>query len=133
MSEEPLVTVLTPVYNGEAFLEECIESILRQTYRHYEYIIVNNCSKDRTLEIASQYAKRDSRIRVHNNKDFVGVIENHNIPFRLISSQSKYCKVVSADDWLFPECIKRMVELAETHPSAGIVGSYQLSGGDGKW
>jgi len=76
MSEEPLVTVLTPVYNGEAFLEECIESVLRQTYRNYEYIIVNNCSKDRTPEIASQYAKRDSRIRVHNNNDFVGVIEN---------------------------------------------------------
>ena len=133
MSEEPLVTVLTPVYNGESFLEECIESVLRQTYRNYEYIIVNNCSKDRTPEIASQYAKRDSRIRVHNNNDFVGVIENHNIDFRLITAESKYCKVVSADDWLFPECIKRMVELAETHPSAGIVGSYQLSGGGGKW
>jgi len=52
MSEQPLVNVLTPVYNGEAFLEECIESILRQTYRHYEYIIVNNRSKDRSLDIA---------------------------------------------------------------------------------
>jgi|SRR5579862_325565 len=128
MIQEPFVSILTPVYNGEAYLGECIESVLKQEYTNYEYIIVNNCSKDRTLEIASAYAKKDPRIRVHNNTDFVGVIENHNIAFRLISGQSKYCKVVSADDWLFPECLKRMVDLAEAHPSVAIVGSYQLSG-----
>ena len=49
----PLVSVLTPVYNGEDYLAECIESILAQTYRNFEYTIVNNCSKDRSLEIAS--------------------------------------------------------------------------------
>jgi glycosyltransferase involved in cell wall biosynthesis len=128
MHQEPLVSVLTPVYNGEAFLVECIESVLRQDYTNYEYIIVNNCSKDRTLEIATDYAKKDSRIRVQNNSEFVGVIENHNIAVRLISPNSKYCKVVSADDWLFPDCLRRMVELAEAHSSVGIVSSYQVSG-----
>ena len=122
--EEPLVSVVTPVYNGEDFLTECIESVLRQTYGNYEYIIVNNCSTDRSLEIALNYSKRDSRIRVHSNSQFVGVIENHNIAFRLISPNSKYCKVVSADDWLFPECLARMVDVAEANPSAGFVGSY---------
>jgi glycosyltransferase involved in cell wall biosynthesis len=133
MSNEPLVSVVTPVYNGEGFLAECIESVLKQTYRNYEYIIVNNCSKDRTLEIALNHAKRDSRIRVHSNSQFVGVIENHNTAFRLISAESKYCKVVSADDWLFPECLSRMVQVAEANPSVGIVGSYQLSGGGTDW
>lgn len=128
MNQDPLVSVITPVYNGESFLGECIESVLKQEYTNYEYIIVNNCSTDRTLEIASEYAKKDSRIRVHSNTEFVGVIENHNIAFRLISKHSKYCKVVSADDWLFPECIRRMVALAEAHPSVVIVSSYQLSG-----
>ena len=126
--EEPLVSVVTPVYNGEDFLTECIESVLRQTYGNYEYIIVNNCSTDRSLDIALNYSKRDSRVRVHSNSQFVGVIENHNIAFRLISPNSKYCKVVSADDWLFPECLARMVDVAEANPSAGFVGSYQLSG-----
>jgi glycosyltransferase involved in cell wall biosynthesis len=129
MIEEPLVSVITPVYNGEGFLAECIESVLGQTYKHFEYIIVNNCSKDRTAEIALNYANKDSRVRVHSNSEFVGVIENHNIAFRLIAADSKYCKVVCADDWLFPECIARMVGVAEANPSVGIVGSYQLSGG----
>ena len=57
------------------------------------------------------YAKRDSRVRVHNNEKFVGVIENHNIAFSLISPAAKYCKVVSADDIIFPESIRRLVEV----------------------
>jgi glycosyltransferase involved in cell wall biosynthesis len=132
-NNEPLVTVLTPVYNGEAYLRECIESVLKQTYRNFEYHIVNNRSKDRTLEIASDYAKRDSRIRVHDNAEFVPVIENHNIAFHLLSNDSKYCKLVCADDWLFPDCITQMVAVAEANPSVGIVGSYQMSGGGSDW
>src|SRR4030067_2974473 len=118
-SAEPLVTVLTPVYNGEGYLAECIESVLKQDYRHWEYIIVNNCSTDRTLEIASSYASRDPRIRIVTNPSFVGVIENHNIAFGLIPIDSKYCKVVSADDWLAPECLSSLVRVAEAFPSVG--------------
>ena len=131
--EQPLVSVVTPVYNGEEFLVECIESVLKQTYRNYEYIIVNNCSTDRTLQIALDYAKKDSRIRVHDNEKFLAVIANHNLAFSLISRDAKYCKVVSADDFLFPDCITRMVELAEANPSVGVVGSYQLRGDHVRW
>ena len=131
--ELPLVSVVTPVYNGEPYLVECIESVLAQTYSNWEYIIQNNCSTDRTLEIALEYARKDNRIRVHNNRDFVGVIANHNLVFGRIAVDSKYCKVVSADDWLFPECLAKMVGLAEANPSVGVVGSYQLSGGGSNW
>jgi len=133
VSEWPLVSVVTPVYNGETYLVECIESVLAQAYSNWEYIIVNNCSKDRTLEIAREYEKKDSRIRVHNSEEFVGVIANHNIAFGLIAPGSKYCKVVSADDWILPECLTEMVSLAEANPTVGIVGSYQLSGGGSNW
>ena len=133
LSDAPLVSVLTPVYNGAEFLEACIESVLKQNYQNYEYIIINNCSTDRTLEIAQAYAKQDRRIRVHDNTDFVAVIANHNIAFGLISPAAKYCKVVSADDFIFPECLERMVEFGEAHPSAGIIGSYQLSGDFIRW
>lgn len=131
--EEPLISILTPVYNGAEFLATCIESVLGQTYQNYEYILVNNASTDQTLEIAERYAGRDKRIRVHSNERLVPVIDNHNIAFRLMSPKAKYCKVVSADDFLFPECVSRLVACAEAHPSAGLIGSYQLSGASVRW
>jgi glycosyltransferase involved in cell wall biosynthesis len=130
---QPLVSVLTPVYNGEKYLAECIESVLAQTYQNWEYVIVNNCSTDRTLEIAADYAKRDKRIRIHNNKTFVGCDANGNIAFQQIASASKYCKVVHADDWIYPECILKMVQLAEIHPSVAIVGAYGLRNDHVAW
>ncbi len=123
---QPLVTILTPVYNGEKYLRQCIDSVLAQSYVNWEYIIVNNRSTDRSLEIAQTYAAKDSRIRIRNNPEFVGVMRNHNIAFREISHESKYCKVVQADDWLFPNCLAEMVKVAEANPSVGVVGSYCL-------
>ena len=124
----PLVSVLTPVYNGGDFLEQCIESVLAQTFSDYEYIIVNNCSKDSTLDIARRYALKDSRIRVHDNTEFLGVIENHNFAFSLMSQAAKYCKVVSGDDFIFPHCLEQMVSFADAHPSIGMVGCYMVAG-----
>ncbi len=125
-SGRPLVSIVTPVYNGARYLSQCIESVLAQTYQEWEYVIVNNCSTDATLAIAERYAERDPRIRVVSNERFVDVLANHNIALRLIAGDSKYCKVVHADDWLFPDCLRQMVELAEAHPSVGIVGAYRL-------
>lgn len=131
--ETPKVSVVTPVFNCAAYLPECIESVLAQTYANWEYIIVNNCSTDGTLEIAQRYARMDKRILVHNNERFLDIIANHNKAFRLICGSSKNCKDVSADDWIFPECLERMVAVADANPSVGIVGSYQLSGGGSGW
>lgn len=123
---QPLVSVMTPVYNGEHYLAECIESVLAQTYDNWEYVIVNNCSTDRSLEIAQQYAQKDSRIRVYDNPEFLAMVPNFNHALRQVSEASKYCKIVHADDWLFPDCISEMAKLAEEHPSVVIVGSYVL-------
>src|SRR5262252_809994 len=125
-TREPFVSVATPVYNCGPYIAECIESVLNQTYQKYEYLIVNNWGTDKTLEIAQIYAQKDRRIRVSDNTEFVGVIENHNNAFNQMSPDSKYCKVVSADDWLYPECLSKMVELAEAHPSVGIIGCYSM-------
>ena len=133
MAEEPFVSIVTPVYNGEDYLEECIDSILAQHFDNYEYIIVNNRSTDRSLEIAQSYARKDPRIRVHDNDTFVGVIDNHNIAFNLISPKAAFCKVVSADDYIFPDYLKEMVAFGAAHPSVGIIGCYQLSGATVRW
>jgi glycosyltransferase involved in cell wall biosynthesis len=131
MNTQPLVSVVTPVYNGEKHLSECIESVIAQTYQNWDYVVVNNCSTDKTAEIAENYASRDSRIRVFNNKEHLDIIPNWNNALRQISPESKYCKVLHADDFLFPECLERMVELAEANPSVGIISSYRVDGQKG--
>lgn len=133
ISKGPLVSVVTPVHNGEAYLAACIESVLAQTYPDWEYWIVDNASTDGTRALAGRYATADPRVRLAADEEFVDVIPSHNRALRRISAASKYCKVVSADDWLFPECLERLVGAAEAHPSAGFVGAYQLSGGGGHW
>jgi glycosyltransferase involved in cell wall biosynthesis len=130
---DPFVSIVTPVYNGEPYFAECIESVLAQDYTNWEYIIVNNCSTDRTLELAKESAARDFRIRVVTNKVFVNSVENHNNAFRAISDRSVYCKVVHADDRLMPFALGKMVRLAAQHPNVGIVGSYQQSNDEIKW
>ncbi len=126
MDVQPLVCIVTPVYNTEKYLAECIESVLAQTYENWEYLIVDNCSTDRSLEIAQSYALNEPRICIHNNKEHLGMIQNWNSALRQISPVSKYCKIVHADDWLFKECIGKMVEVAEIDPQISMVGSYRL-------
>ena len=127
-TSEPLVSIVTPVFNGEPYLDECIQSVLAQKYKNWEYIILNNCSTDGSLAIAEKYSKKDARIKVHNTRQLLPMLKNHNHALRQISPASKYCKVVHADDLLFPECLERMVSLAEVFPTAGVIGSYCLWG-----
>jgi glycosyltransferase involved in cell wall biosynthesis len=129
----PLVSIVTPVYNNADDLAECIESVLAQTYQNWDYTIVNNCSTDGSAEIARRYAAKDSRIRVHDNRQFLRAIRNHNHALRQISPESKYCKMVFADDWIFPRCLEEMVAMAERHPSVGIVGARAGGGVLGRW
>jgi glycosyltransferase involved in cell wall biosynthesis len=122
----PLVSIVTPVYNNAEHIAECIESVLAQTYDNWDYTIVNNCSTDESGEIARRYAAKDKRIRVRDNAQFLRAVQNHNHALRQISLESKYSKIVFADDWVYPRCLEEMVGLAEEHPSVGIVGAYGL-------
>ena len=127
MAEPPLVSVVTPVYNGAAYLAECIESVLRQTYRSFEYVISDNRSTDESLAIAQSYAERDERLRVTAHDEHLGLhLASWNRSMREISPDAKYVKVVHADDWLFDTCLERMVALAEEHPNVGLVSAYRL-------
>lgn len=128
MASQPLVSIVTPVYNERQHLAECIESVLAQSYTNWDYTIVDNCSTDGTAEIARRYAAGDSRIRVLECREFLRALPNFNRALRQISSESKYCKVVLGDDWIFPECLERMVAAAEANPSAGLVSAYALEG-----
>ena len=127
-TDSPLVTIVTPAYNEEKLLSECIESVLAQSYTNWDYLIVNNCSEDGTLAIAEKYAASDGRIRVVSNSSLLPAVANFNSALRQIRPDSKYAKILFADDWMFPECLERMVSLAEANPSVGIVGAYGHQG-----
>ncbi|GAC1680505.1 MAG: hypothetical protein PVS2B2_18890 [Candidatus Acidiferrum sp.] len=127
--QAPLVSFVTPFYNTAEYLEQCIESVLAQNCANWEYILLNNCSTDRSAEIAERYVSLyPGKIRLENNSVFLSQVQNFNRVFQFLSSDSTYCKFVQADDWLFPECVRSMVEVAEAHPRVGIVGAYQLDG-----
>ncbi len=126
----PVVSVVTPVYNGERHLAECIESVLAQRFTSWEHVIVDNASRDGSLDIARRYAAKDPRIRVVARTSHLDVIGSHNAALREMSAQSRYCKVLQGDDWLFPDCLGAMVALADGHPRVGLVSAYRL---DGAW
>jgi glycosyltransferase involved in cell wall biosynthesis len=130
MSELPLVSVITPFYNTAEFLRECIESVLSQSYPRFEYLLVDNQSTDGSAAIAAEYAKRDSRVRLIRNTKFVDQVPNYNGALRHVPATARYIKFVQADDWIFPECLERMVAVGESHPTAAIISSYRLRGSE---
>jgi glycosyltransferase involved in cell wall biosynthesis len=127
LATEPLVSVVTPFYNTAAYLAECIESVLKQSYTHFEYILMDNCSTDGSADIVETYALRDPRIRLIRCSQFLSQTANYNRALAEISDSSKYTKIVQADDWIFPDCLQLMVQTFERSESIGLVSSYWLS------
>jgi glycosyltransferase involved in cell wall biosynthesis len=125
---EPFVSVVTPVYNDEPYLEECIRSVLAQSHQDFEYIICNNHSKDRSGEIAADYAAKDSRIRMVSPPEFSPQAKNFNFALSQIDGRAKYCKMLLSDDWMYPQCLQQMIEVAESNPRIVLVSAYRLIG-----
>jgi glycosyltransferase involved in cell wall biosynthesis len=123
---QPLVSVVTPFHNTAEYLPECIESVLNQTYGAFEYILVDNCSSDGATEIAESYTRRDSRIRFLRQSSLLPQVQNYNSALSYISRQSVYSKVVQADDYIFPDCLKLMVQAFEQSTAIGLVSAYDL-------
>lgn len=128
MSSNAFVSVVTPVYNGGKFLDECIESVRAQSYAHLEHVILDNASSDDTHAIATRHAERDPRIRLYRNEHTLPMIDNWNRALELMSGDSRYCRVLHADDTMHRDYLERTVAVAERHPSIGIVGCFRLRG-----
>lgn len=113
----PIISVCVPTYNGSAFFQECIDSILSQTFSDFELLIVDDKSSDRTVEIAKAYASKDSRITVIENPQNLGLVENWNRCIEL--SQCEWIKFVFQDDKIASNCLERMLE--ESTPDCDFV------------
>lgn len=128
MTAAPRVSVVTPFYNTARYLAECIDSVLAQSHRDFEYVLVDNHSDDGGGEIAARHAARDARLRVVRSPAFLDQVPNYNFALRQIARDTRYCKIVQADDTIFPRCLTEMVALAEAHPTIGVVSAYRMFG-----
>lgn len=111
----PKVSIGLPVYNGEEFLKESIDSILSQSFNDFELIIADNASIDKTEEISKSYLNKDKRIRYVRNKRNLGAARNYNLVFEL--SVGKYFKWATHDDLHAPSSLERCVKVLDQNPS----------------
>jgi hypothetical protein len=122
MSERtPLVSVGLPVYNGERYLEQAIDSLLAQDLADFELIICDNASEDGTAEIARGYAAGDDRVRYHRNPRNLGLVRNFNRVFEL--SQGRYFMWAAHDDWHAGHTLSACAEVLDGHPEAALCAS----------
>ena len=111
----PAVSVGVPVYNGERYLREALDSLLAQTFTNFEIVIADNASTDGTATICSEYAARDGRIRYVRNRTNIGLVGNFRRVFEL--SRAPYFKWATYDDRSAPELLERAVEVLDRDPS----------------
>jgi len=113
-----LVSIGVPVYNGERYLAQALESMRSQTYGNFEVIISDNGSTDRTQEICQKYVCLDSRFRYYRNQANIGVARNFNRVFEL--SSGEYFKWWAYDDLCAPTYLERCVSVLENEPSVMV-------------
>lgn len=121
MSTDTRVSIIVPVYNVEKYLVRCIESLINQTFKNIEIILINDGSTDNSLNIINEYRKKDKRIKLINNKNN-GVSYSRNIGIK--QSTGDYIMFVDSDDWIDKDAIKNMYALAIKNSCDLIMCSY---------
>lgn len=127
---DPLVGVVTPVFDTEEHLDACIESVRRQTYENWRYVVFDNQSTDASLRIAERHAAEDPRIRVVRSDRHRPQLENYNCALEEVREDVAYVTIVQADDWLFESCLEELVRTARSGENVGLVGCYRVMGAD---
>src|SRR5690348_1009140 len=114
----PTVSICLPVFNGENYVAEAIESMLAQTFTDFELVITDNASTDRTEEICRKFAEVDGRIRYHRNERNVGGARNQAISVDL--SRGRYVRLSAHDDKMAPTHLEVCLAALAAHPEAVI-------------
>ena len=120
----PHLSVVMSVYNGEKYLNEAIDSILSQTYENFEFIIIEDCSTDKSLKILKEFKEKDNRIKIiqkEKNEGPKGFIKNLNLGLNM--AQGKYVARMDADDISLPERFQKQVIFLENNPEISMVGA----------
>jgi len=126
--ENPLVSVVMPAYNAEKYLSEAVESILNQTFKDFEFIIIDDGSSDGTWEIIQEYAKKDGRIIPVKNEKNLNVSQTRNKGIDI--SCGKYIVWADSDDISLPNRIEKQLDFMESNKEVGLCGSFMEFFGD---
>ena len=116
LPKKPLVSIGMPVYNGENYIQNAIESVLTQTYENLELIIFDNASTDNTTEICKEYVTGDNRVKYYRNKINLGAGPNYDNCF--YKSSGKYFKWIAHDDMIETSYLEKTVAALENNPAA---------------
>lgn len=119
-----------PAYNAEKYISEAIESILNQTFKGFEFIIIDDCSTDKTWEIVQDFAKKDDRVVAFRNLENMNVSFTRNRGVKL--SNGEYIVWADADDISLPERIETQLKFIDQNPDIGLCGSFIEFFGDGQ-
>ena len=124
MDRAPTLSVVMSVYNAESYLHKAVDSVLDQTFKDFEFIIIDDCSTDNSLQILEAYVQKDNRITLikkDQNKGAVGFIENLNLGLQ--KSKGKYIARMDADDISVPERFEKQLIFLDSDPELFMVGS----------
>jgi glycosyltransferase involved in cell wall biosynthesis len=121
---KPKVSIGMPVFNGEKYVKEALDSILSQTFHNFELIISDNASTDSTQQICLDYAAKDDRVHYYRNEQNLGGPNNYNRVFNL--SSGEYFKWAAYDDVLAPDFLRKCINVLDNDPS--VIGCYCKTG-----
>lgn len=121
-SGAPLVAIVTPVYNGAAFLRETMESVQSQTYPNLVHVVLDNASTDATAAILREFAHARVPVQVSRNEATISQCENWNRAMGLAPAHAQYLRILCHDDLLAPQAIERCVSAAQQDAAIGVVG-----------
>lgn len=124
---EPLVSIIVPVYNAEAYLERCVNSVLTQEYKNFELLLVDDGSRDESHAICDRYAVRDERVKVIH-KENSGVSDSRNQA--LDRAEGEYLQFLDADDWLTPDATKLFVQSIQNSGCDMVIADFYRVAGE---
>lgn len=130
MKKNDLISIVLPVYNGEKYLKESIESVLTQTYQRWELLILDDCSTDGSAKIAKEYEKKDNRIRYYKNEKNLRLPQNLNRGFTL--AHGDFLTWTSDDNRFKPQALEKMYAALVSTNAEFVFASCRIIDGEGK-
>lgn len=118
----PEISIVMPVYNSERYLKQAIESILEQTFKNFEFLIIDDQSTDRSRQIATEYAQKDDRIRVISNSNKKGLVAALNLG--IANSRAPWIARFDSDDICLPSRLDAQMTFLKNHPKIKVVGAF---------